>query len=61
MILTKIQIIQMLLDGYVLPERIIKKVIRKHLDLPEVEFEERVQKELNFRLEPIRKNQYIIT
>jgi hypothetical protein len=61
MIKSKIDLIKLSLDGYNLRDEFVKKVIRKTLALPELEFIDFVKNDLNYRIEPIRKNLYIVS
>jgi len=66
MILTKIQIINMLLNGLEMFEnqemkaKFQLKMQMKMLHMPEVDFQKFVKNDTNWNLEPIRKNTYII-
>lgn len=60
MILSKIQIIHAQLKDYDFKDKFVKKVVRIQLNMPEHIFIEMAKKELNFNLEIIRKNLYII-
>jgi len=61
MILTKRQIIQQSFSGFICPEEILERAIRKLLSYPEEVFEEMIRKQLNWKLEVVRKNLYIVT
>ena len=41
-------------------ERLIKKVMPGFMRMPELKFIAMIKKNLNYNLEPIRKNQYIV-
>ena len=60
MILTKSQLIKLLLLGYKIPDRIMIKVNNRFRHMPERFFIEEVVEKLNYKIEPIRKNLYII-
>lgn len=60
LILSKMEIIKMQLLGYNFNDKVVKKVISKQLQIPDNEFIELCNNELHWKLEPIRKNLYII-
>jgi hypothetical protein len=60
MILTKRQLIKMALKEAFRSEKIINKVTNKIMHMPEKEFIEFVDTELHWRLEAVRKNQYLV-
>lgn len=57
MILTKLQIIHTILEESIRPTN---KIIKRFLNIPEHIFLDLVYKELHWKLDPIRKNTYII-
>lgn len=60
MIITKAQLIILLLSGYIMSPRLMKRIQFKYRNLPENIFLIQCEKELNYHLEPIRKNLYVI-
>lgn len=60
MILSKSQLILILLSGFIMNPRIIKKIQYFYRNMPENLFIEQCKKELNYKLDPIRKNLYLV-
>ena len=62
MILTKSELIDFILIDFAKTElRIIKRIKNKMFRIPEHHFISMIDSELNFKLEIVRKNLYIIT
>ena len=66
MILSKRELIDQLLSDFQNPDyckesmRIFKRIVRKIRRMPEEDFIEKISNELNYKVEIIRKNLYII-
>lgn len=60
MIQTKINLVKMIYADYNFKSKTVKKCIHKVMCYPEIVFIDMIRTELNFHIEPIRKNTYII-